>query len=100
MDNVTKDVSWAANQHIRFWFLKDHVTEDLCNDAKNLALPFTGINYISKSIKIENFYINCSNISLYYCVYCIFCQINAALVYTVKPKIIQTLDIIFDIYFY
>ncbi len=42
----------------------------------------TGINYISKYIKIKTIIFNCNNISQYDCFYCIFDQIdlNAALV--------------------
>ncbi len=44
-------------------------TEDWSNVAENSAL-ITGINYII---------LNCNNILQYYCFYCIFNQINAAI---------------------
>ncbi len=54
-------------------------TEDWNNDAENSVL-IKGINYILKYIHIENSYLNCNNISEFYCFYCIFDQRNAALV--------------------
>ncbi len=48
-----RNVSWAANQHIRM-ISEDHVTLK-SNDAENSAL-ITGINYILKYIEIENYF--------------------------------------------
>ncbi len=45
-----------------------------------IQLSITGINYILKYIQIENIYFKSYNISQYYCYYCIFDEINAALV--------------------
>ncbi len=56
------NVSWAAN---------DQGSRD--NDYS-----ITGINYILKYIQIQNRSLKC-NISQFYCFYCIFNQINAAL---------------------
>ncbi len=53
-------------------------TEDWSNNAENSAL-ITEINYILKYIQTENIYLNCNIISQYYSFYCIFDQINAAL---------------------
>ncbi len=54
------------------------------NNAENTAL-ITGRSYILKYIQTENIlYYN--NISQYYSFYCIFDQINAALVRLVKKK--------------
>ncbi len=52
-------------------------TENWSNDAENTALPSEKIHLIFKCIKIEK---SCNIISQYYCLYCIFDQINAALV--------------------
>ncbi len=54
-------------------------TEDCSNGVENTDL-ITGINYILKYIQIENVYFYSNNISQYYSFYCIFYQINAALV--------------------
>ncbi len=53
-------------------------TQDWSNDAENSAL-ITAIHLILKYFKIENIFLK-NNISNYYCFYCIFDQINAALV--------------------
>ncbi len=54
-------------------------SEDWRNNAENSALV-TAINYILKYIQIENIYFKLYTISQYYCYYCIFDEINAALV--------------------
>ncbi len=51
-------------------------TEDWRNDAENTAL-ITEINYILQYIHIKTFILNGKNISVFYC---IFDQINAALI--------------------
>ncbi len=50
-------------------------SEDWSNDTL-----ITAINYILTYIHIENTYLNCNNISQYYCFYCDFDQISAAFV--------------------
>ncbi len=52
-------------------------TENWSNDAENTALPSEKIHLILKYIKIEK---SCNIISQYYCLHCIFDQINADLV--------------------
>ncbi len=56
-------------ENLKIEFLKTP-TEDWSNDAENSAL-ITGIHYILKYIQIQNGSLNCNNISLYYCLYCI-----------------------------
>ncbi len=58
-------------------------TEDWSNDAENTAL-ITGINYILKYIKIENFILNCNNISQNYYFFLYFDQIMNILMYFLK----------------
>ncbi len=55
------------------------ISEGSCDteDCWKFSFDMTGKNYILYCIKIENGY--CNNISQYYCFYCIFEQINAAL---------------------
>ncbi len=52
---IIRNVSWAANQHIRMISEGSCDTEDWSNDAENSAL-ITGINYILQYINIENSY--------------------------------------------
>ncbi len=52
---IIRNVSWAANQHIRMISEGSYDTEDWSDDAANSAL-ITGINYILYYIKIENSY--------------------------------------------
>ncbi len=52
---IKKNVSWAANQHIRMISEGSCDTEDWSNDVDNSALS-TGINYILTYIHIENSY--------------------------------------------
>ncbi len=59
---IIRNVSWAANQHIRVISEGSCDTEDCCNDASNSAL-ITEINYIFKYITIETSILNCNNIS-------------------------------------
>ncbi len=62
IDN-NKNVSWAANQHIRMISEGSCDTEDRSNDAENSAL-ITKINYILNYMQIlKLFYIICSNIT-------------------------------------
>ncbi len=73
-----RNVSWSVNQYIRMISEGSCDTEDWSNDAENSAL-IRGTSYILKYIQTENIlYYN--NISQCYCFYCIFDQINAALV--------------------
>ncbi len=74
---IIRNVSWAANQHIKMISVRSCDTEDWSNDAENSAL-ITGINYIWKHSKLKTKKLN--NISQYYCFYWILIQINAALV--------------------
>ncbi len=55
------------------WLMKDCDTEDGC-------WKFSFLKYFLKMLKQKTFILNCNNISQYYCFYCIFDQINAALV--------------------
>ncbi len=50
---IIRNVSWAANQHIRKISEGSCDTEDWSDDAENSAL-ITGINDILYYIKIEN----------------------------------------------
>ncbi len=51
---IIRNVSWAANQHIRMISCEgSYDTEDWSNDAENSAL-ITGINYVLKYIHIEH----------------------------------------------
>ncbi len=50
-----RNVSWAANQHIRMISEESCDTEDWSNDDENSAL-ITEINYILLYIQIENSY--------------------------------------------
>ncbi len=50
-------------------------TEDWSNDAENSGLV-TGINYNLQYIQIDFFFLNCNNISQYYCFYSVSGQIN------------------------
>ncbi len=54
-------------------------TEDWSNDAENSAL-ITGINLHFTIYSNRSIILNSNNISQYYCFYCSFEQINAALV--------------------
>ncbi len=54
-------------------------TEDWSNGCWKFSIAITGINYILKYIAIENSYFKLYTILQYYCFYCIFDQINAAL---------------------
>ncbi len=71
-----RNVSWAANQHIRMISEGSCDTEDWSNDAGNSALHHRN-NYILKCIVIEN---SCIDISQYYSFYCDFDQINVVFV--------------------
>ncbi len=72
-----RNIYWPVNQYIKM------ISEGSCDtknrsNTENSAL-ITGRSYILKYIKTENIlYYN--NISQYYSFYCIFDQINAALV--------------------
>ncbi len=68
-----------ANQNFRMISEGSCDTEDWSNDAENSDL-ITAINYILTFIHIETAILNCNNISHYYCFYCRFHQINAALI--------------------
>ncbi len=73
---IIKNVFWAANTHIKMISERSCDTEDWSNDAEN-----AGINYMLTYIQITNSYFKFKkNISQYYCFYCIFGQINGALV--------------------
>ncbi len=52
---IIRNVSWAANQHIRMISEESCETEDWSNDAENTAL-ITEINYILQNAEIENSY--------------------------------------------
>ncbi len=52
---IIRNVSWAANHHIRMISEGTRDTEDWSNDAENTAL-ITAINYILTFIQIENSY--------------------------------------------
>ncbi len=70
------------NQHIRMISEGSCDTEDLNNDAENSDL-------ITEMYYILNIYLHSlfkSNISQYYCHYCIFDQINAVLVSIINSK--------------
>ncbi len=69
------NVSWAENQYIRM------ISEGSCDAEENSqqSLCITAIIYSLKYIQIENIILNCNNVSQYYCYYCIFDQITAAL---------------------
>ncbi len=54
-------------------------TEDWSNGAENSALHHKNKWYF-KIYKQKMIILNCNNISQYYCFYCIFDQINAAVV--------------------
>ncbi len=54
-------------------------TEDWSNDAENSALHHRNKLHL-KYIKMKNCYLNSNNISQYCNFYCIFHQINAALI--------------------
>ncbi len=74
IDNNQKCVlSSKSAYYYDFWRSCD--TEDWSNDAENTAL-ITEINYTLLYIHIENSHLNYNNISDFYC---IFDQINAAL---------------------
>ncbi len=68
-----------------FWRSCD--TEDWSNDAENTAL-ITEINYSLTDIHIENSFLNCNNISLFFT---LFYQINAALVSRRDSKILNNI---------
>ncbi len=55
-------------------------TKDWSNDAENSALHQRNKLHFKMYFKIKQFFFNCNNISQYYWFYCIFNQINAALV--------------------
>ncbi len=67
---IIRNVSWAANQHIRM-ISEDHVTLKTGVMMLKIQIYITGINYILKYIQIEVI-LNCNNITQYYCFYCIF----------------------------
>ncbi len=74
------------------------ISEDWSNDAeKQLCICNTGINYILQCIQTETVVKNRDNVSQYYWYYCIFDQINVAVVSkraSIKnhPKITQTFE--------
>ncbi len=74
---IIRNVSWAANQHIRM-ISEDHVTLKTGVMMPEFQLCITGINY--NILKKKTAILNCNNISQYYRFFCIFDQINAALV--------------------
>ncbi len=76
---IQKCFSWAADQYIRMISEGSCDTEDWRNDAENSAL-ITGINYILKHIQNMHTYLNVLLSISAVLFYCIFCQINAALV--------------------
>ncbi len=73
----TKKIAWAENQYIRMISEGSCDTEYWSNDAENSAL-ITAIHL--QYIQIENSFLICNNISHLYRFYCIFDQLNAALV--------------------
>ncbi len=78
--NINIDSSMFLEQQISIleWFLKDHVTLKTGVMMLKIQLCITGINYISKYIRIENFIkiVTSFTIFLFLSVYD---QINAAL---------------------
>ncbi len=75
---IIRNVSWAANQHIRMISEGSCDTEDWSNDAENSAAHQRNkLHFTIYEIKDS---LNCNVFSQYYCSYCIFDQINAALV--------------------
>ncbi len=72
--DINKNVTRVTNLHFIMISERSRDTE-VC---WKYSFAFTRINYILKYIKIENS-ILCNNIWQYYCFYCIFDQINAAL---------------------
>ncbi len=66
------------NQHIRMISEGSCDTEDWSNDAENSALHHRNTLYLKEYSNRKLFY--CNNISWYYWFFCIFDQINAALV--------------------
>ncbi len=73
---IIRNVSWAPNQNIRMISKGSCDTKDWSNDYWKFSLAITWINYI---LKLKTVILNCNNISQYYCFYCIFNHINAAL---------------------
>ncbi len=63
---IIRNVSWAANQHIRMISGGSCDTEDWSNDAENSAL-ITEINYILTNTHIENGYnTNSGNVGTFF----------------------------------
>ena len=54
-------------------------TEDWSNDADNSALHHRNKLYFKVFKKQKTIILNCNNISQYYCFFCIYYEINAAL---------------------
>ncbi len=61
---IIRNVSWAANQHIR-WFWRSGDTEDWSNDAENTAL-ITEINYSLQIFTQKTAISNTNNISQFW----------------------------------
>ncbi len=57
--------------------------------AAENSSSIAGINDILQDIHIENIILNCNYISQHYCFYCIFGQINAALVSSRAVQLIE-----------
>ncbi len=72
-------------------------TEDWSNDAENSALHHR--NNILKYIKLDNIILNCNDILQYCYIYCIFGQINAALVSIRDYQIIVISTLFSTLYF-
>jgi len=70
---IIRNVNWAPNQHIRIITEESFDTEDWSN---MLLFSVNAVKYI----KWKTVILNWNNISQYYCFYCIFYQISAALV--------------------
>ncbi len=77
--NIDKNenISWAVNEHIR---MMSEGSCDWSNDAENTAAHHRNKLHFNIYLKKKPVIWNCNNISYYCCFYCIFDQINAALV--------------------
>lgn len=76
---IIRDVSWAANQHIRITSEGSCGTEDLSNEAENSALTSQEKITFKKigGKKISSQFWKINNFSQYYCFNCIFeCRIQ------------------------
>jgi len=77
---VSRNVFWAANQHIQIISEGSFDSKDWSFDAENSALHHKNKLHFKIYSKRKQFFFQIVIFSQYYCFYCIFNQTNATLV--------------------